>query len=173
VRSWDSTGVDEDLSHLTEDDHSVVLCDDAPRKSPTDGDVRLIFSSERRFARIGSPDGRCRREPSREGLRTKAAWEAWGGFCSRKARGWIWKKLNFQVPDTRPQGPKKRKSDGRDRAVGHDQQPNGLSRQWELWSRQIILQNPPPSAPSTRGRRSRSSARHAIASLQARKSGPR
>lgn len=97
----------------------------APRKTPTDGGVRLIFSSERRFARIGSPDGRCRREPSRRGATDESRLGNMGGFCSRKAGGWIWKELNFQGPDTRPQGPKKRKSDGRDRAVGHDQHQTG------------------------------------------------
>ncbi|KAH6650391.1 hypothetical protein F5144DRAFT_588876 [Chaetomium tenue] len=45
---------------------SSVTVRGAPRKTPTDGDLRLIFSSERRFARIATPDGRCRREPSRE-----------------------------------------------------------------------------------------------------------
>ncbi|EAQ92942.1 predicted protein [Chaetomium globosum CBS 148.51] len=45
---------------------SSVTVRGAPRKTPTDGDLRLIFSSGRRFARIASPDGRCRREPSRE-----------------------------------------------------------------------------------------------------------
>lgn len=89
---------------------SSVTVRGAPRKTPTDGDLRLIFSSGRRFARIASPDGRCRREPSRElPLRYESSSGSMGGFCSWKAQGWIWKELNFSSPRHSTPGTQKEK----------------------------------------------------------------